>query len=274
MTLTSKIAVTGPHGRLGSELVRQGCLPIEADVTDFNVLRSALTKVNPDVVIHCAAYTDVDGCENAPSLAALVNATSTYLLGQVFQGKIVYISTDYIFDGESGPYSETDKPNPISIYGWSKLGGEIALRNRYNKTDLIIRTTVLFDQYSNNFVTVIIGKFLRGEIVALPQGLYGSPTYIPYLAQGILAAIEKGLSGIINIAGIRVLSRRALAVGIGKLLALDEFQVASIDFNPGKAPRPQKAGLKVDKAISLGIPIYDPEEGLKEVVNALEKVAA
>lgn len=119
----TRIAVTGRLGRLGSELVRRGCMPIQANILDWQALRKELDDLNPDVVINCAAYTDVDGCENAPRKAAEVNTYGVYILAQAFTGKLIHISTDYIFDGRNGPYTEQDTPNPISIYGWSKLGG-------------------------------------------------------------------------------------------------------------------------------------------------------
>jgi dTDP-4-dehydrorhamnose reductase len=156
-----RVAVTGPHGRLGSELVRQGCVPIEADVTHFYALKTAVEAAECDVIVHCAAMTDVDACETDPSTAAAINTGGVAHLLQAHPGRIVYLSTDYIFDGGSpaftqaqpaGPYSETWPPNPISVYGWSKLGGEILIRNARRPGCLIVRTTVLFDGRSGCFV--------------------------------------------------------------------------------------------------------------------------
>ena len=268
------IAVTGAHGRVGSELVRRGCIPIEANVTDFYALNQELLDLKPDVVIHCAAKTNVDACETQAMEAMKVNAGGVYGLAQVFQGKIVYLSTDYIFDGESGPYDETDKPNPISIYGWSKLGGEIALRNRHNPQDLIIRTTVLFDKNSPNFVTRIADKLLAGKGVEVPSVLYGSPTYIPHLADGILAAIDQDVTGVLNIAGDEVISRFQLACKIGEMLGVDVDGLVFSGPVTGRAPRPVNAGLTVYKALILDVPIFSPYEGVKEVLDgvaAMEK---
>lgn len=268
-----KIAVTGPRGRLGSELVRQGCIPFDVDVTDYMALSRSLQEIKPDTVINCAAYTNVDGCEDAPNLAANVNVGGAFGLAQVFRGKIVHVSTDYIFDGRNGPYTETDAPNPISIYGWSKLGGELAIINRNYPDDLIVRTTVLFDRYSRNFVTAVMSQLADAQPVALPDSLSGSPTYIPHLAEAILAAIEAGVCGVLNLAGSRVWSR----LEFGKMIALScGFSMDQITTGPvtGRAPRPLKAGLIVDKAKSLGLPVYDPVDGLKEMAAyALEKVA-
>lgn len=265
------IAVTGPRGRLGSELVRRGCVPVYANVTDFMELNQELLKIKPDVVIHCAAKTNVDMCETAMMEAMKVNAGGTFGLGEVFQGKIVYISTDYIFDGENGPYDEDAKPNPKSIYGWSKLGGEIALKNRGNPGDLIIRTTVLFDRYSHNFATMVIDKLTSGETITAPASLIGTPTYIPHLAEGILQAIDKDLTGILNIAGGETLSRFHFANHIARFLGVSKGLVQP-GVVYGRAPRPLNAGLLTTKAIVHGINIYHFSEGIKEI--ALETMEA
>lgn len=267
-----KIAVTGSHGRLGSEMVRRGCLPIEADVTDLLALGDEIQTIAPDVVVHCAAYTDVDGCESELIRAARVNTEGTWLLGLAFDGKIVYLSTDYIFDGQEGPYIEETIPNPMNIYGWSKLGGEIALRNRsnghrrrdHNPRDLIVRTTMLFDRYSDNFVTVVAERLCSGELVYLPAHLVGSPTYVPHLADGILAAVEHDVSGILNLAGWRVMSRFEFGRQIARIWGVDPEQIEPGPVS-GCAPRPLSAGLRVGKAYALGLPLGDPLDGLEEM---------
>lgn len=251
-----EIAVTGPGGRLGRELVKRGCMPLTANVCDYHALYREIGYLSPDVIIHCAAYTDVDGCENAPTRAANVNMGGTYTLRQAFTGKIVYISTDYIFDGLTGMYKEDDKPNPIGIYGWSKLGGELTLSN----DDLIIRTTILFDKQDGNFVTSVIKQFLLENVVTAPDTLYGSPTYVPHLAEGILAALH--LRGALNIAGNRIMSRYRLAQFIAEILGFG--QVEKVPYM-SKTRRPMNAGLDVGKAQMLGLPIYDALEGIKEL---------
>lgn len=266
-----KIAVTGSHGRLGSELVKCGCIPIEADVTNFYDLNKAILAIQPDCIIHCAAKTNVDACETQAIEAMKVNAGGTYGLTQVYQGKVVYISTDYIFDGENGPYAEDAKPNPISIYGWSKLGGEIALKNR-GFQDLIIRTTVLYDKNSPNFVTKIAKELLDGNVIKVPSSLIGTPTYIPYLAKGILQAIDKGLYGVLNIAGSETVSRFRLANIIAHMLGVSKDLVQP-GIVYGRAPRPLQAGLITKKAMDLGIKIYHPNEGIQDVLET-EKVTA
>jgi dTDP-4-dehydrorhamnose reductase len=258
-----RIGVTGWRGRLGSELVRRGCIPLKCDVTDPAWIRDVLSAHKPNVVIHCAAKTDVDGCEDRPELATQVNTHGTRLLCEHFQGPIVYLSTDYVFDGQEGPYTEDAAPNPLGVYGWSKLGGELALTKRNNPRDLIIRTTVLFDCYSENFVTVVARKLILGETLTLPDDLSGSPTFVPHLADGILAAVGHQVSGIVNLVGSRLMTRHEMGKHIAHTLGYgDQVRPGSTS---GGANRPRKAGLRVEKAHSLGLPIGDPLDGMRKV---------
>jgi len=194
----------------------------------------------------------------------------------MFNGPIVYLSTDYIFDGYDGPYNENAKPNPLNIYGWSKLGGEIAIRSRGNRDDLIVRTTVLFDKQSDNFVTTVVRKLVLDETITLPDDLYGTPTYIPDLADGILAAMEVGASGIVNLAGSLLGSRYQIGLWIADELGIDRTRVRPTNNHViGTAVRPMRAGLKLATATSMGLPIGDPVAGIREVCRyALETMAA
>ncbi len=272
----AKIGVTGPKGRLGSELVRRGCMPLGYNVTNPIAVQGALAKANLDVMIHCAAFTDVDKCEHRPGFAAFVNTYGTHTLAKAFPGPIVYLATDYIFDGLDGPYDENAKPNPLNIYGWSKLGGEIVVRSRGNGDDLIVRTTILFDKQSDNFVTVVVRKLLSGETVTLPDDLYGTPTYVPDLADGILAAVQDELGGIVNLAGGLLGSRYQIGLWIADELGIDRTRVRpSNNHSTNGAMRPKRAGLKVATARSMGLPVGDPVEAIREVCKyALETMEA
>lgn len=273
MAVAVRIGVTGPRGRLGSELVRRGCIPLKCDVTDPAWITAVLEYARPDVVIHCAAITEVDECERRPLLATEVNAIGTWNLARAFNGPIVYLSTDYVFDGQDGPYSEGDRPNPLSVYGWSKLGGEVVIRARGNPRDLIVRTTILFDRWSENFVTRVAYQLLAGKTFSLPADLYGSPTYVPHLAAGILSAIKKGTNGIVNLTGWRVVSRYELGQWVAGALELDRERIARGEAS-GVAGRPLRAGLTTSRARSLGLPVGDPIEGIKEVAAYVKSIIA
>lgn len=263
-----RIAITGYRGRLGSELIKNGCFPINARINNFGRLRQAIDNINPDVIIHCAAMTNVDACEQHPEQAMKTNFFGTVNLASAFSGKIIYISTDYIFDGKDGPYDEYDLPNPIGVYGMSKLAGELVVKKLRNS--LIIRTTVLFDNWSSNFVTNVAGLLQAGEEIKLPDRLFGSPTYVPHLAKGILSAVD--YTGIINIAGNRIISRYEMGIEIAKYLNVLEWKVQPGPIK-GLALRPPNAGLSTTKAETLGIPIYNPFIGIKEIMSGLEAMA-
>jgi len=265
-----QIGVTGHRGRLGRELVKLGCVPIEADVTNFHALNAAVKLVKPEVVVHCAAFTDVDECEDKPTKAAMVNTGGVAYLCKAFSGKIVYISTDYIFDGQFGPYLEFSAPSPLSVYGWSKLGGELVLKHRGNDDDLIVRTTILFGPNGDDFAGRVISKLLYGEFVYLPDSLYGSPTYTPHLAEDILEAINKDVCGTLNLAGNRVISRYHFGQQIARAAGVS---VQSIKRGQviGKAPRPPKAGLAVNLALRLDFPVRDPYDVLESLIDLHRK---
>jgi len=271
-----KIGVTGHRGRLGRELVKLGCVPVEADVTNFHALNAAIKVIQPEVVVNCAAFTDVDACEDQPVRAAEINTGGVFNLAKAFSGKIVHISTDYIFDGKFGPYLEFSSPSPLSIYGWSKLGGELALGHRGNDDDLIVRTTVLFGPDGDDFVGHVIGKLLskanRGlhKFVYLPDTLYGSPTYTPHLAEDILEAIDKGVCGILHLAGSRVVSRYHLGQQLARAAGVST-QFIKRGQIIGKAPRPQRAGLAINLALRLGFPVRDPYDVLEALIDRYRK---
>jgi len=226
-------------GRLGTELVKQGCLPISYRLGD-NKLLSVVNEY--DCIINAAAYTDVDGCEKDATRAIFDNAVHLYKLANCYYGKIVHVSTDFIFDGKNGPYTEQADPNPLGIYGATKLFGEKAIFLRGQNDDLIVRTTVLFDTQKRNFVSTIRSLLCDGTQITLPINLTGNPTYVPHLAQAILYAIKNGHSGIRNIAGRTILSRYHLGLAIADCFELDRRLLNPIRYN-GLPIRPLNAGL-------------------------------
>src|ERR1700682_1166287 len=152
----------------------------EADITSADqVLRAVKTK-DPEVVIHAAAFTAVDDCERWPELAFQVNAEGTRNLAMACREwhlPVLYVSTDYVFDGEKPtPYVEEDTPNPINVYGRSKLQGERYLRDLLERY-LIVRTSWLFGRNGRNFVRTILSKARRGEPLRVVDDQIGSPTY-------------------------------------------------------------------------------------------------
>jgi len=210
-----RILITGACGMLGRDLVEalsEGnelyLLDIEPfpssltsrfataklDITDSGRTYREVSRLNPDIVIHAAAYTDVDGCETNKDLAVRVNTLGTCniaLACQRFDTELLYISTDYVFDGEKGePYVEFDNLNPLSIYGKSKYWGELYVKSLLNRF-FIVRSSRLFGKNGENFVTRILKVAKEKKEVEVVDDQIGSPTYTKDLARAILQLVGR-----------------------------------------------------------------------------------
>ena len=261
-----RIAVTGPKGQLGSELVRQGCLPLYGRLMS-DQLREEINRLRPDAIINCAAMTNVDACEIDPHTAVGVNAHGVAFLIQCFDGYLVQVSTDYVFDGASGPYAVHHSPNPLSIYGWSKLGGELFARRR-GAPWLIVRTTILFSQSQNNFVSKIIKQLDGGDKVKLYEpDLKGTPTHVPDLATELIHIVKAEYTGIAHIAGNQVITRWVFARMIAEAFGLSPEGIMAISGKVIGAPRPKNAGLICSHSGHQPINSHDPQDGLRELAK-------
>ncbi len=184
-----RFLITGARGLLGTELVRflRSCgeeviewdLP-ENDITNVEKSINGIHQVRPDLIFHLAAWTDVDGCETNPAKATEVNFQGTWAiaLGAAEVGcRLVYISTDYVFDGKAErAYREKDTPNPLSVYGRTKFMGEQAVI-RSCRNSFIVRTSWLFGKGGRNFVDTIRAKALKEPVLKVVNDQVGSPTY-------------------------------------------------------------------------------------------------
>lgn len=237
-----KIAITGPNGQLGRELVKQGGIPLRGLLMSEEMTAN-IERIKPDAIINCAAMTDVNRCEKNTLQAAATNTAGVEWLSYCFPGYLIQISTDYVFDGQSGPYGVRDAPNPINVYGWSKLGGELAMRC-HRGPSLIIRTTILFSAANNNFVAKIVKQLRRGgEISLYNPYIAGMPTYVPSLAAEILRIIEAEYRGIAHVTGDHCISRIKFACHIAKMFGYDPAVIVPISERAKGAPRPPLAGL-------------------------------
>jgi len=269
-----RIGVIGSNGRLGSELVNRlsthGYEPINCDITNADSILDAISGKHYDCIVNCAAYTNVDKAEKEEIKALSINGFGPENLARTYLGYIVHISSDYIFDGSDGPYTEEDECNPISAYGRSKHVGEIGLRPYMDRT-LVVRTTVLYDNGIKypNFVTSILSQLKSGKYVTVPKQLLGNPTYIPHLATGLTFAINKGLTGTLNISGRTRMSRYQCAREVAHMFNLDANNVLSGPVF-GDAKRPYLAGFILDKAKTLGVPVFSLWEGLEHLRKELE----
>ncbi len=167
---------------------------IKADITDYKTISGILGKIKPDIVIHAAAWTDVDGCEQDPAKAYRVNSRGTENIAiacKKAKAALIYASTDFVFDGRKDrPYKETDKPSPINVYGDSKLKGEKNIRKTL-KNYFILRTSWLCGKRGKNFVDTILAKAKRDRVLKVVDDQVGSPTYTKDLSKAIHRLLDR-----------------------------------------------------------------------------------
>ena len=201
----NNILVTGSEGQLGSELraiafrFNQYNLfftnRLTLDITDYNAVK-AFTEINKiNAIINCAAYTSVDSAESKSKLADAVNHLAVSNLAKIAKQnniKFIHISTDYVFDGNSQrPYNENDTPNPQSVYGQTKLDGELAMQKINPANSIIIRTSWLYSRHGNNFVKTLLKLAETKSEISVVSDQMGSPTNAANLAESILNIIPQ-----------------------------------------------------------------------------------
>jgi dTDP-4-dehydrorhamnose reductase len=233
-----RIAITGVAGQLGRDLLseltpRHECCAIsraEADVTDYPALAACVAACRPDLVIHSAAYTDVDGCERNPDQAYRVNAIGTWNAAAAANqcgGAVAVISSDFVFDGEKRePYTEFDATNPLSHYGASKRAGELAAFAANPRT-YVVRTQWLYGVHGQNFPYAILRAAVRGEVRVVADQI-GAPTYSPDLARMIGRIIETPRYGIYHANNAGACSWYDFAVELYRLAGLDPALIRPI----------------------------------------------
>lgn len=204
-----RILVTGARGMLGSDLMqalaRESLVGLscgDLDVTNWEAVREVFRERAPAWVIHAAAHTDVDGCELHPETAYRVNALGTRNVARGAEetgAALLYVSTDYVFDGEKpDPYIEFDRPNPINVYGKSKLAGEMFVRD-FCRRHCIVRTSWLFGKNGKNFVRTMLRLAGEREEIRVVSDQAGSPTYTRHLARKICEIIASGRLGVYHV---------------------------------------------------------------------------
>lgn len=201
-----RVAITGIRGQLGSALARRisdqfetsGVGSEQIDVTDWPAVRDWIAFFRPNLVIHAAAHTDVDGCERDPESAFLVNGLGTRNVSRAAAGAgatLVYVSTNFVFDGTlDRPYNEFDEPAPISVYGASKLAGEREASYATNDC-YVVRTAMVYAREGRNFVNSMLRLFNERDSLDIVNDQYGNPTYADDLAGGILDLIDRAPPG-------------------------------------------------------------------------------
>jgi len=285
------ILITGANGQLGREIHRQQTLlkpdntlhftdKEELDITNPQELKKYTSEGQIDTIINCAAFTDVDGAENDPESAYLINDTAVGNLASIALEKnirLIHVSTDYVFDGHHyKPYRETDTPRPQGVYGKSKLAGEQRIMKK--QAGMIIRTAWLYSPHGKNFVKTISRLVKEKEELKVIYDQIGSPTHAGDLAHAILQILKKSpknhqLSGIYHYANEGVCSWYDFAKEIARLKGSSCIihPIESKDW-PTPAPRPHYSVFnkqKIKDHFSIPIPYWRDSLGqmLKENQN-------
>jgi dTDP-4-dehydrorhamnose reductase len=275
-----RIAITGHNGQLGRQLrdvfasheILLLDLP-DSDITDPGMSR-AIAAWRPDLVVHAAAYTDVDGCEGNPEQAFLVNAVGTQnvaLGAQQAGAALLYVSTNEVFDGRRRDlYREWDQVNPMSVYARSKAAGEQIVRDLLERL-YIVRVAWLFGPGGVNFVTKILAAAERGGALRVSADEFGNPTYAPDAAAAIARLAASGHYGIYHLTNAGFCSRYEFAGEILRLAGRPNLPIAPI--LSAEWPRPSQpplhAVLANTNAAALGIALRSWREALAEYVGLL-----
>ena len=245
------------------------------DITNPGEVRELMHKVRPALVINASAYTDVDGCEDDVDLAYTVNAKgpeNIALACKEYRAKMVHISTDYIFDGETTiPYNETDLPSASGMYGKSKLAGEIfvaqALKERY-----ILRTALLYGANRDNFVSKIMCRLKNKEKITVPDDMYGSPTWTLELARMIKGIYRTHKFGTYHAVNTGYCSRYEWALKIAGLAGLSgDIQPIKSATLKTRAKRPLFSSLDNSKIRAIVPGVLSWEEGLAGFIEELKE---
>jgi len=253
----------------------------QIDITSKKDVRQLVGDAEPEVIINCAAMTNVDACESEREAAWRINVDGVEHLIDAARRtnvRIYHVSTDYIFDGKNGPYAEDDRPEPLSYYGKTKLASENALRTSGLEV-FIARTMVLYGYAAGvkpNFALWLIQSLEKGSVVRVVDDQLGNPTLVDDLAYAIVRAVELGKTGIYNIAGRDIISRYDFALRLARFFGFGASLVKPIKTAELKqpAPRPLISGLITLKAeTELGISPGTVEQGLAVLKSQLSRTA-
>ncbi|MEM0203281.1 MAG: dTDP-4-dehydrorhamnose reductase [Archaeoglobaceae archaeon] len=289
-----ELLITGASGLLGSKIaeialkkgykVISGYLThepsygfaVKLDVRNENSLRKILENYKPEVVVHTAALTDVDKCEIEKELAWSVNVEGTKNVARLCKKAfLIYVSTDYVFEGEKGMYREEDEANPINYYGITKLEGEKIVKELGDFC--IARTSVIYGARKAsgkvNFALWVMEKLRRGEEIKVLKDHWNSPTLNTNLAEMILEIAERRLEGVYHLAGATRISRYEFANLIAETFDLKKDLIKPIKMEEMRwiARRPRDSSLNVEKAMKLRNKPNEIGEALKRLKEEISQ---
>ena len=305
--LYRRILVTGANGLLGQQLIRilsscadfdvlatgrenrikvkgTSCGYTSLDITDTSEVNRLFQDFTPNVVINCAAMTNVDQCEEDRDTCWKVNVDAVEHLTRCclnLGSKLVQVSTDFIFDGKDGPYAEGDRPEPVNYYGKSKLAAENCVRKSGLPNWAIARTVLVFGTGAylsrSNIALWVIDKLKKGEVINVVDDQWRTPTYAPDLAMGLHKLVRYEKNGVYHLSGREFLSIYDFAHKIAETLDLDATLIhrANASTFQQKALRPPRTGFIILKAESeFGYQPRSLEESLLDLGTELGHPAA
>ncbi|MFB3096383.1 MAG: dTDP-4-dehydrorhamnose reductase [Nitrosopumilaceae archaeon] len=273
--MNMKILVTGSAGLVGRQVVNdledmgdtvysayhnskpEDGISTQMDLSCADKIKEIVSKLNPDAIIHLAAITDVDLCEKEKELALKINAHATETLSKLAAQHhtfFVYVSTDYVFDGQKGMRKESDHPNPVDFYGKSKLEGEIAL-NKLASPYAIARTSTPFGIHhkKKGFPLWVKESLESKKEIPVLVDQFTSPTFVPNLSKMLIEVATRQITGIIHLAGATRISRYDLAELVSDKLSLEKKLLipTKTDEMDWKAQRPKDSSLDVSLATEI-----------------------
>lgn len=278
------LLVVGAKGMLGRDLlgVLRSSFPddevIGWDIEEIDIQKgeeaaTKIEKLQPDIVVHIAAYTDVDGCELDKEKAFRVNAEGTRVVALAAsrgRAKMVYLSTDYVFNGnKEEPYLENDSPDPLNVYGRSKWHGERYVQE-LAKGALIVRTQWLYGGYGKNFVTSVLQQGREKKVLSIVNDQTGSPTYTVDVAKAMSTLIQSDARGIFHVANSDSCTWFTFGQTILKLSGMDKVSVIPISSEKLGRPavRPSYSVLNCEKLKKeTGLTLRSWSEALKDYLT-------
>jgi len=275
-----RVVVTGGRGLVG-EALTEHCAAVgdevlsyghkDLDITDRDAVQEVVRGARPDVVVNCAAWTNVDGCESDQERAFAANAKGPENLAAACKEAeciFVTISTDYVFDGaKSGFYTQLDEPNPESVYAASKLQGERLSALAYGGS-IIVRTGYVFGPGGINFLSTVVERIKKGERIKAISDAYGTPTYAKDLAVRLRELAEKNVAGIYHVVNsgpgvsFEEFTRKAVALIRNSEVVVEAVSADALN-RPAKRPRNSRLRCLLTEKIGLP-PLRDFESALEE----------
>lgn len=300
--LYERVLITGANGLLGQALVAllsgmarydvlatalgseprihaSSCGYVPMDVTDRRGIRRIFQDFAPSVVINCAAMTNVDRCETDREVCWNINAVAVKDLARecrLIGARFVQISTDFVFDGNGGPYDEAERPNPVNTYGTAKLAGENAARECGLRKWAVIRTNVVYGTAQGlprtNFALWVVEQLSAGRMIRVYTDQVRTPTYVEDLACGIELLVRYGKTGTYNLSGRELVSMYDFAGAVAHAFGLPNELILPTDSGTMKqaASRPLRTGLLILKAeTELGFRPRSMQDALNQLRSRL-----